>query len=181
VKAKGMKRGTLENAIEAEVKQILAKYSPSHRVKCAILYEFVLVGEETLNRMVSESNPYVLSVFLSGRPLYNERYVEKIKSQINRDGLRKWAKKYYSEGLKTLRKSADKGDVINAVTLLLNAYLLAKGEWNLSYSIDKLIKRTDNPELLKHLNSLLESSESDEPTHAKEIADFVGLTVLRKA
>ena len=71
--------------------------------------------------------------------------------------------------------------MINAVTLLLNAYLLAEGEWNLSYSIDKLIKRIDNTELLKHLNSLMESSESDAPSHAKGIADLVGLTVLGKA
>lgn len=213
-----MKKGTPENALEAELRHILAKYSSSHGVKCAILYgsrvsgeaaeesdvdvllvtggeglnalhefigdtivEFVLVGEETLNKMVSESNPYVASVFLTGKPLYNERYVERIKSHINRDSLRKWAKKYYSEGLKTLGKSADKGDVINAVTLLLNAYLLAKGELNLSYSIDKLTKRTDNAELLKHLNSLLESSESDAATYAKEVADLVGLTVLGKA
>lgn len=213
-----MKRGTLENAIEAELKPILAKYSLSHGVKCAILYgsrvsgeaaeesdvdvllvtggegldtlhefigdtivEYVLVGEETLNKMVSESNPYVASVFLSGKPLYNERYAEKIKSQINRDGLHKWAEKYYSDGLRTLRKSADKGDVINAVTLLLNAYLLAKGELNLSYSIDKLIKRTDNAELLKHLKSLIESSESDAHPHAREIVDIVRLTVIGKA
>lgn len=217
-RAKGMKGDTLESALEAELKPILAEYSLSHGVKCAILYgsrvsgevseesdadvllvtggkglnalhefigdaifEFVIIGEETLNRMVDESNPYVSSVFLTGKPLYNERYAEKIKSKINRDGLHKWAEKYYSDGLRTLRKSADKGDVINAVTLLLNSYLLAKGELNLSYSIDKLIKRTDNPELLKHLNSLIKSSESDAPSHAEEIADLVGLTVLGKA
>jgi len=212
-----MKKSIPQNALEAELKQILAKYSLSHGVKCAILYgsrvsgeaaeesdvdvllvtggeglnalhdfigdnivEFVLVGEETLNKMVSESNPYVASVFLSGNPLYNERYVEGIKNQINRDGLRKWAKKYYSDGLKTLGKSADKGDVINSVILLLNAYLLTKGELNLSYSIDKLIKRTGNAELLKLLTSLLESGENDAATYAKEIADLVGLTVLGK-
>ena len=173
-----MNRGFPENVLEAELKPILAKYSLSHGVKCAILHgsrvtgeaseesdadvllvtggegldalhefigdaivEFVLVGEETLNRMVDESNPYVSSIFLSGKPIYNERYAEKIKSQIKGNGLHKWAEKYYSEGLKTLGKSADKGDVINAVTLLINAYLLAKGELNLSYSIDKLIKK----------------------------------------
>lgn len=213
-----MKKGTPENTLEAKLKHILAKYSPPHGVKCAVLYgsrvsgeageesdadvllvtggeglnalhefigdnivEFVLVGEETLNKMVSESSPYVASVFLNGKPLYNERYVERIKSHISRGGLREWAKKYYSDGLKTLGKSADKGDVINAVTLLVNAYLLAKGELNLSYSIDKLTKRTDNAELLKLLNSLIESGENDAATYAKEIADLVGLTVLGKA
>jgi len=212
-----MKKCTPENALEAELKRILAKYRPPNGVKCAILYgsrvsgeaaeesdvdvllvtggeglnalhefigddivEFVLVGEETLNKMVSESNPYVTSVFLTGKPLYNQRYVEKIKNQIDRDGLHKWAKKYYSDGLKTLGKSADKGEVINAVILLLNAYLLAKGELNLSYSIDKLTKRTDNAELSKLLNSLLESGENEVATYAKEIADLVGLTVLGK-
>ncbi len=143
------------------------------------IVEFVSVGEETLNKMVSESNPYIASVFLSGKPLY-KRYVERINNKINRDGLYKSAKKYYSDGLKTLGKSADKGDVINAVTLLLNAYLLAKGKLNLSYSIDKLNKRTDNDELIKLLNSLLESSENDAAAYAKEIADLVGLTVLGK-
>ena len=217
-RAKEMKKVPLESAFEDELKPILAEYSLSHGVKCAILYgsrvsgeaseesdadillvtegeglnalhefiedvivEFVIIGEETLNRMVGESNPYVSSVFLTGKPLYNERYAEKIKGQINRDGLHKWAEKYYSDGLRTLRQSADKGDVINAVTLLLNAYLLANSELNLSYSIDKLIKRTDNAELLKHLNGLMESSESDAPTHAEEIADLVGSTVLGKA
>jgi len=209
-----MKKGTRENALEAKLKRILAKYTPLHGVKCAILYgsrvageaaeesdvdvllvtggeglnalhefigdtivEFVLVGEETLNKMVSESNPYVASVFLNGKPLHNKRYVGRIKSRISRDSLHKWAKKYYSDGLKTLEKSADKGDVINAVTLLVNAYLLAKGELNLSYSIDKLTKRTDNTELLKLLNTLIESDEKDAATYAKEIADLVELTI----
>jgi len=213
-----MEKGTPEKVLEAKLKRILAKYSPPHGVKCAILYgsrvsgeaaeksdvdvllvtggeglnalhefigdniiEFVLVGEKTLSKMVSESNPYVASVFLKGKPLCNERYAERIKSHISRDGLRKWAKKYYSDGLKTLEKSADKGDVINAVTLLVNAYLLAKGELNLSYSIDKLTERTDNAELLKLLNCLIESDERDATTYAKEIANLVGLTVFGKA
>lgn len=64
--------------------------------------EFVVVGEETLNRMVREFNPYVASVFLSGKPIQNEGYAERIKSRINRGGLRKWARKYRSEGLKII-------------------------------------------------------------------------------
>jgi len=212
-----MKKSIQKSTFEAELKRIISKYSPRHRIRCAILYgsrvsgesaeesdidvvlitggeglnalhefigdniaEFVLIGEEKLNEMVSESNPYIANVFLSGKTLYNERYVERIKNQINRNSLHKWAKKYYSDGLKTLGKSPDKGDVINAVTLLINAYLLAKGELNLSYSIDKLTKRTDNAELLKLLNILLESGENDATTHAKEIAELVGLTVLGK-
>jgi len=213
-----MRNVALENAFEAELKQILAKYSPSHGVKCAILYgsrvsgeateesdvdillvtggeglnalhefigddivEFVLVGEETLSKMVSESNPYVTSVFLGGKPLYNEGYVERIRGQINRDGLHKWAKKYCSDGLKILGKSADKGDVINAVTLLLNAYLLSKGKLNLSYSIDKLTKKIDNFELSRLLNNLLESDGNSISTYAREIAAIVRSTVLGKA
>lgn len=144
------------------------------------IIEFTLVGEETLNEMLRETNPYMASVFLNGKPLYNQTYAEKIKSSINKDNLSKWIGKYYSEGLKRLDKSVDKGDIINAITLLINAYLLAKGRLDLSYSIDKLAKRTDNIELSKLLKDLLESHESNTVIYAKKIADLVGLTILGK-
>lgn len=144
------------------------------------IIEFTLIGEETLNEMLRETNPYMAGVFLNGKPLYNQTYTEKIKSSIKKDNLSKWIEKYYSEGLKRLDKSVDKGDIINAITLLINAYLLAKGRLDLSYSIDKLAKRTDNTELSKLVKDMLESHENNTVIYAKKIADLVGPTILGK-
>ena len=143
----------------------------SHEVIDDRILEIIFIGEKTFQNMVEESHPLVLNILFNRIPLYGGEWLDK-RMQMLKPEAERWIRKYLDEGFKRLGEATDLGDVISALTLILNAYLLSKGVYELSYSIDKLIKKINEEDIVSIIERTL--AETDVEKARRLVEELVG-------
>ncbi|MGC9149168.1 MAG: nucleotidyltransferase domain-containing protein [Sulfolobales archaeon] len=133
----------------------------SHEILDDRILEIIYIGEERFFGMIQDSHPFILNVVFNGIPLYGDEWLSKVKSQITKPDTDKWIKKYLDEGIERLREARDIGDINSALTLILNAYLLSRGIYELSYSIDKLIKKVNEEDIINTIERVFMEQDTE--------------------
>ena len=140
----------------------------SHELFNNRILEITFIGEKTFLNMINQSHPFILNILFNGIPLYGEEWFNKVKAQITKPNTENWIKKYLSEAISKLREATNMGDVISALILTLNAYLLSKGIFELSYSIDKLIKKIHQDSIIDITKKILTEKNVEEAKRSIE-------------
>lgn len=149
----------------------------THELLDGRVVEVTVVGEGEFRDMLKRGNPFIVNALLNGKPILGADYCAEAIKTIDPKAVRAWAAEYYGRGLEYI-ESGDRGDLVSAVVLLLNAYMLAKGELALSYSVEKLTKRVRQKELRALASEVLASADVE---RAKRIAEIVRLEIGERA
>jgi hypothetical protein len=142
-----------------------------HELLNGRIIEITMIGAKLFDEMIKEANPFMVGAFQHGIPIYGKETIETVKKSLNDKPLKDWSKRYYAKGMERLKEAEkDNDEVIAAVTLLLNAYLLSKKDIRLSYSLEKLVKRIKDENLTSLLNEFIKAKDAQSLEYAKKIA-----------